>query len=99
MGSTPAGAAEYNNDMIRFLTQKIRNRDYPSQKYLRLFAIRFVAYFAIFVSTFATIAQFGPIVYAEFNYRRDQIFNVQLRALAARLEALFWRPQPECQPS
>ncbi len=76
MGSTPAGAAEYNNDMIRFLTQKIRNRDYPSQKYLRLFAIRFIAYFAIFVSTFATIAQFGPIVYAEFNYRRDQIFNV-----------------------
>jgi hypothetical protein len=63
--------------MVRFLIQKIKNRDYPSKKYLRLFAIRFVAYFAVFVSTFATIAQFGPIAYAEFNYRKDQIFNVK----------------------
>ncbi len=63
--------------MVRFVIQKIKNRDYPSQKYLRLFAIRFVAYFAIFVSTFASLAQFGPIAYAEFNYRKDQIFNVK----------------------
>lgn len=62
--------------MIRFLIQKIRARQYPSKRYLLIFSFRFLSYFAIFAGTFATIAQFGPIAYAEFNYRKDQIFNV-----------------------
>lgn len=62
---------------MRFIVEKLKNHDYPSQRYLRLFAIRFVAYLIVFVSSFATIAQFGPIAYAEFNYRRDQFFHVK----------------------
>lgn len=63
--------------MVRYLIQKVRSREYPSPRYMRLFAFRFIAYFAVFAGSFATLAQFGPIVYAEFNYRKDQIFNVQ----------------------
>lgn len=63
--------------MVRFVIEKIKNRDYPSKRYMKLFAIRFVAYFAVFAGTFATLAQFGPIALAEFNYRRDQVFNVK----------------------
>ena len=63
--------------MVRFLIQKIRNRQIPSKQYLKIFTLRFIAYFAVFAGSFASIAQFGPIAYAEFNYRRDQIFNIQ----------------------
>jgi LPXTG-site transpeptidase (sortase) family protein len=63
--------------MVKFITEKLKNRDYPSKRYIRLFTIRFIAYLVVFVSSFATLAQFGPIAYAEFSYRKDQIFNVK----------------------
>lgn len=47
-----------------------------SSRYKKLFLLRFIAYFASLVGLFATIAQFGPVVGAEFDYRRDQIFGV-----------------------
>jgi LPXTG-site transpeptidase (sortase) family protein len=49
----------------------------PSERFIRLFIIRFLAYFALVVSTVASIAQFGPILGAELSYRRDQVLGTK----------------------
>ncbi len=49
----------------------------PSDRFIRIFLIRFIAYFVVVVSSFASIAQFGPILGAEFNYRKDKILGVK----------------------
>lgn len=46
-----------------------------SARYKRVFLFRFVAYFAVILGSLASVAQFGPIVSAEFNYRKDQIMG------------------------
>jgi|SRR3989344_2440048 len=49
----------------------------PSERFIRLFIIRFIAYFVLVLSVAASIAQFGPIVGAELSYRRDQVLGTK----------------------
>ena len=47
-----------------------------SARYWRLFAWRFVSYFSILISIVWLFTLAFPIITAEFNYRRDQLFGV-----------------------
>lgn len=48
-----------------------------SPKYWRVFTIVFLSYFSVIVSVVWVLGLAFPIVYAEFNYRRDQAFGVK----------------------
>jgi LPXTG-site transpeptidase (sortase) family protein len=47
-----------------------------SKKFKRLFAIRFLSYFAILVGALTILFEFGPLLVSEFDYQRDQLFQV-----------------------
>lgn len=48
-----------------------------SAKYWRVFTFVFLSYFSVLISIIWVIGLAFPIVYAEFNYRRDQVLGVK----------------------
>ncbi len=44
-----------------------------SKRFKKIFLIRFFIYFAMITGTVMTLAQFGPVLSAELNYRMDQL--------------------------
>ncbi len=48
-----------------------------SPEFKKLFLIRFLSYAAIVVGSLAITFEFGPVLTAEFNYRKDQLMGVK----------------------
>src|SRR5579884_1121032 len=47
-----------------------------SKRYKRLFALRFVSYFAIMVGALTILFEFGPLIISEYDYQRDRLFGI-----------------------
>lgn len=47
-----------------------------SKKFKQVLFIRFLANMAVLTVILGLIGEFGPVISAEFNYRKDQFFNV-----------------------
>ncbi len=46
-------------------------------RFKKTFAIRFFSYFAVLLALSSILFEFGPVVLAEINYRKDRLFQVR----------------------
>ncbi len=69
-----------------------------SKKFRKLLVLRFLTYFSILTGIAVISLELGPVIGAEFNYRKDQLFGIKYE-IAPKIVTSTGEESPESQPA